>query len=250
MKNLVSVITPAYNCEQFIGVTIKSVVEQTYKNWEMIIVDDCSNDSTSNIVKKYCECDNRIKYLRLDINSGAAVARNTGLKYANGRYIAFLDSDDIWKYNKLERQINFMKKNNYGFTFTEYEMITECGVPINKRVEIPSKVTYKDILKNTIIGCLTVIIDKEIIGEFSMPNVRRGQDTMTWTSILRNGNVAYGLQENLAFYRVVKSSLSNNKMRALKRTWDNYRNIENLSFVKCTYYFTFYIFNAFKKHYF
>lgn len=250
MTDLVSVITPAYNCENYIGKTIESVINQTYKNLEMIIVDDYSTDNTAKIINNYMEKDDRIKYYKLDSNSGAAVARNTGLELANGRYIAFLDSDDIWKLNKLNEQIKFMRINNYGFTFTGYEIITEAGIRTNRIIKIPKKLNYSDVLKNTIIGCLTVVIDKEIIGDFRMPNVRKGQDTMTWTSILRKGHTAYGLQKELAYYRNVKTSLSNNKLGALKRTWDNYRRVERLSLPKSLYYFIFYLINAFKKHYF
>ncbi len=249
MNGLVSVITPAYNSEKYIEETIKSVINQTYKNWEMIIVDDCSKDNTKEVINRYSMNDDRIKYIKLDVNSGAAVARNKALELSSGRYKAFLDADDLWDSHKLEKQLKFMKDNNYGFTFSQYEMISEDGISLNKQVTVPKTVRYEDILKNTIIGCLTVIIDTDIIGDFRMPDVRKGQDTMTWTLILRNGHVAYGLQENLAYYRNVKNSISNNKIKALKRTWSNYRNIEKLPLMKCIYYYSFYIINAIKKHY-
>ena len=163
MNNKVSVITASYNCAKFIEESIKSVLNQTYDNLELIIVDDCSTDNTEEIVNEYIKKDSRIKFYRLNNNSGAAVARNKGLDEATGRFIAFLDSDDIWDKQKLEKQINFMQTNNYGFSFTSYRLIDENGGLLNKEIRVPNEITYKKLLKNTIIGCLTVIIDKELM---------------------------------------------------------------------------------------
>ena len=247
IDGLVSIITPVYNAERFIEQTIKSVQNQSYTNWEMILVDDLSDDNSQEIIKKVQELDNRIKYIRVKENSGAAVARNTAIENAKGRYIAFLDSDDLWKYNKLEKQINFMKQNNYGFTFTSYELMGEDGQNLNKIVQVPQKINYDGLLKNTIIGCLTVIIDRKIVGDFTMPLLRKGQDTATWLKILRNYEYAYGINENLANYRLVKGSISSNKIDALKRTWNTYRNVEHLSLIKSCYVFSCYVINAVKK---
>lgn len=247
MNNKVSVITASYNAGRFIEETIKSVLNQTYTDLELIIVDDCSTDNTEEIVNKYIKIDSRIKFYKLKENSGAAVVRNTALEKAEGRFIAFLDSDDLWDKEKLEKQINFMKSNNYGFSFSSYRLIKENGELLNKEVRVPKEVKYTDLLKNTIIGCLTVIIDKDIIGGFRMPLVRAGQDTATWLSILRDGNIAYGYNEVLASYRLVDGSISSNKLKALKRTWNTFRNIEKLNLFKSSYYFTWYILNAIKK---
>lgn len=247
MSDKVSVITASYNAGRFIEETIKSVLEQTYDNLELIIVDDCSTDNTEEIVKKYIEIDLRVKFYKLEKNSGAAVVRNTALEKAKGRFIAFLDSDDVWDRDKLEKQINFMKKNNYGFSFTSYRLMSEKGILLNKEVRVPSQIKYEQLLKNTIIGCLTVIIDKDIIGDFRMPLVRAGQDTATWLSILRKGNIAYGYDEVLASYRLVDGSISSNKLKALKRTWNTYRKLENLNLIKSTYYFVYYVLNAIRK---
>jgi len=247
MNSKVSIITPTFNSERFISDTIDSVIQQSYQNFEMIIVDDCSIDKTEEIVKKHMEKDKRIKFYKLYKNSGAAVVRNYGLEKAQGRYIAFLDSDDIWEKGKLEKQLLFMQDNGYAFSFTAYELMDENGTKINKTINVPKEVSYTDLLKNTIIGCLTVIVDREVIGDFRMPLVRAGQDTATWLSILRTGKKAYGLNENLASYRLVKGSISSNKLKALKRTWNVYRNIEKLNLFKCSYYFSMYVFNAFKK---
>ena len=245
--NLVSIITPIYNAECFISDTIKSVESQTYQKWEMILVDDCSSDSSKTVIEAYAKEDARIKCLALPENSGAAIARNKGILRARGRFIAFIDSDDQWDSEKLARQLAFMKENQASFTFTAYEMVNEKGERLNKIVKVPQTINYEQLLKNTIIGCSTVIIDRQMIGDFSMPLVRKGQDTATWLSILRADHVAHGLNEVLAQYRVVSGSISSSKISALKRTWHTYRKIEKLNLVKCTYVFIFYIFNALKK---
>lgn len=247
MNNKVSVITASYNAARFIGETIESVLNQTYTDLELIIVDDCSTDNTEEVVNKYIEKDDRIKFYKLESNSGAAIVRNTAIEKASGRFIAFLDSDDLWDREKLEKQIKFMKENNYGFSFTSYRLMREDGQLIGKEVIAPNYMKYNQLLKNTIIGCLTVVIDREIIGHFRMPLVRAGQDTATWLSILRNGHVAYGLNKVLASYRLVDGSISSNKFKALKRTWNTYRNLEKLNLAKSSYYFVCYTLNAIKK---
>ncbi|QNK58168.1 glycosyltransferase family 2 protein [Paenibacillus sp. PAMC21692] len=247
---LVSIITPAYNCEKYISMTIESVLEQTYTNWEMIIVNDRSTDSTENIILDYVKKDNRIKLINLEENSGAAVARNTALSNAKGRFIAFLDSDDMWKKEKLKIQLDYMMKNNFGFTFTSYEYLLDENNSNTKVFYVPNTLDYSQALKNTVIGCLTVVIDKNIIGEFRMPLVRRGQDNLTWLMILKTGHLAYGLNKNLADYRLVNGSLSNSKFKALKRQWNNYRNVVKLPIHHCLYYYLCYVINNVKKYYF
>ncbi|WDL92129.1 glycosyltransferase family 2 protein [Bacillus sp. HNR-4] len=242
---LVSIITPVYNSEKYIGDTIKSVLSQTHENWEMFIVDDCSQDSTAEIISQFK--DERIKYFKLNENAGAAVARNKALEKANGSFIAFLDADDMWKPDKLQKQLNFMVKNNIGFSFTGYEILKEEE---NKVIKVPSQLNYSQFMKNTIIGTLTVMINVNIIGEVRLVNVKKDHDSMTWAKILRAGNLAYGLDESLAYYRKVEGSISNDKFKAAKNHWNNCRNIEKLSLFKCLYYFFFYGVNAVKKHYF
>lgn len=251
MKNdLVSIITPIYNAEKFINETIQSVIEQTYENWELILVDDCSTDSSAMLISNFAKQDTRIKYFKLDQNSGPAVARNIGIDKASGQFIAFLDSDDMWVNTKLEIQISFMKENNIAFSFTSYKTIKENGEKSNKSIKVPLTVTYKQLLSNTIIGCLTVIIDKSLVGEFKMPLVRAGQDTATWLSILKNGVIAHGINHPLAYYRLVDGSISHNKFKAVKRTWNIYRNIENLSLFKSLQNLFLYMVNAFYKRVF
>lgn len=248
-EQLVSIIVPVYNSEKFINDTIQTVKEQTYQNWELLLVNDCSSDNSENIIKKYVKEDNRIKLINLEKNSGAAIARNTGITNAKGKYIAFLDADDLWKNEKLEKQIKFMKENNYDFTFTGYEFADESGNKLDKIVNVPKQLNYKQALKNTTIFTSTVIfnvnnLEKDLI---SMPNVRRGQDTATWWKVLKTGVIAYGLNETLSLYRRSSNTLSSNKIKALKRTWNLYRNVEKLSFFTSLYNFCWYCFNAVKR---
>lgn len=247
IDGLVSIITPVYNAEDFIEETILSVQDQTYEKWEMLLVDDCSSDSSAEKIRNLAEGDERIKYIRLEQNSGAAFTRNIGLDMAKGNYIAFLDSDDVWKRDKLQVQVDFLKENKVGFCFTSYRYFLETGQLLQKVARAPHRIDYNGLLKNTIIGCSTVLIDRNILGDFRMINVRRGQDTATWLQLLKKTDYAYGIYEDLVLYRVVNGSLSNNKLKAIKRTWNTYRNIEGLSIVKSAYVFVFYAYNALKK---
>ncbi|UJF15243.1 glycosyltransferase family 2 protein [Jeotgalibaca sp. MA1X17-3] len=246
-NNLISVITPVYNAAAFIERTVESVLNQTYKNIEHILVDDCSTDKSEEILREWMKKDSRIKYIRLKENSGAAVARNTGLEHAKGQYIAFIDSDDIWKPEKLEKQLQFMQDHQYAFTYTKFEMISEEGEVVHTSAELPDKLNYTGLLKNTAIACSTVIIDRKIVGDFRMPLVRKGQDTATWLQILRKLDFAYGLNEVLGQYRQVKGSISSDRVGALKRTWNTYYRLEKLPLPKALYYFTFYTFNAIRR---
>lgn len=246
-KNLVSIVTPVYNAGPFIEKTIRSVINQTYQEWEHILVDDCSLDNSEEIIRNLMKEDSRIKYVKLSENQGAAVARNTGLENAQGQYIAFIDSDDVWKPQKLETQLVFMQENNYGFTYTNFEQVSEEGESIKPSVSLPERLNYSDLLKNTAIACSTVVIDRNKIGDFRMPLVRKGQDTATWLKILRSHDYAYGLNNVLGQYRQVKGSISSNRLGALKRTWNTYYRIEQLPLPKAFYYFCFYVFNAVKR---
>lgn len=246
MNPKLTVITPVYNAEEFLGETIESVLNQTYENFEYLLIDDCSTDSSAAIIKKYEEKDARIKYIKLNENSGAAVARNKGLEKARGRYIAFVDSDDIWYPEKLEKQLAFMQENNRAFTYTKYERISEKGEVLGTP-NFPKRLNYTGLLKNTAIACSTVVIDKKIIGDFRMPLVRKGQDTATWLQILKEHDYAYLLDEVLNQYRAREGSLSSDKFGALKRTWNTYRNLEELPLYKAIYYFVFYSLNAVKR---
>lgn len=247
MNDLVSIITPSYNSSKFIEDCVHSVLLQTYSNWEMIIVDDFSKDNSRDIITQLSAKDDRIAIRFLNKNVGAAEARNVAIRKAKGKYIAFLDSDDIWNPKKLERQISFMKKNERAFSFTSYQLISEEGNKSIKIIKAPEKMTYHSYLKNTIIGCLTVIIDRERTGEFEMPNVYSSHDMALWLLIMRRGFAAYGLNENLAKYRIVSSSNTANKIKAAKEVWDIYRKIEGLNIVYSIICFVGYAFNAIKK---
>ncbi|MBQ9012691.1 MAG: glycosyltransferase family 2 protein [Bacilli bacterium] len=246
-KELVSIITPMYNSEKYIGQTIESVLNQTYQEWEMLIIDDCSNDNSPNIVKEYVQIDKRIRYIRVKENKGVSNARNIGLQQARGRFIAFLDSDDIWSYSKLENQIDFMIEKNCTITFTSYELIDEDSNKLGKEIKVPSEVRYNDLLKGNILGCLTVIIDKSKIDFDIEMSSARHEDYILWLSILKKGHIAYGIDKILAKYRKSSTSLSGNKVKSAIWTWNVYRNIENLSLYKSIYYFINYIINGIKK---
>lgn len=247
MNSLVSIITPSYNSVRYISECVESVLAQTYTNWEMIIVDDCSEDDSKQLITALSSNDIRIKTIFLDSNIGAAEARNIALAKAKGQYIAFLDSDDLWEPHKLERQISFMNKNNIAFSYTTYQSISEDGLNVINIIKAPKEMTYYSYLKNTIIGCLTVIINREKVGHFEMPNVRSSHDMALWLLILKRGFSAYGLDENLAKYRIVSSSNTANKMKAVKDVWKVYREIERLSFLYSFWCFFCYIFNTVKK---
>lgn len=244
---MVSIIMPSYNASQFIEESIESVLNQTYQDWELLITDDCSKDNSIEIIQSYVTKDSRIKLFSLKCNGGAAKARNKSISEAKGKYIAFLDSDDIWDSSKLEEQIAFMEVNNLPFSFTAYDQMSEEGELLNKVIEVPKDISYHGYLKNTIIGCLTVIINKELVGDFKMPNIKTSQDMATWLLVLKRGYKAYGLNRNLATYRLVGNSNSSKKSKAAKDVWKVYREIEKLSIAYSVICFCGYAFNAIKK---
>lgn len=237
---LISVITPAYNAAEFINETIESVHAQTYSNWEMIIVDDRSSDRTVEYVQAYAKQDERIKLIELEENSGSAIARNTAMEKARGRYIAFLDSDDLWFPEKLEIQLRFMQEKAIGFSFTKYVRMEEDGTLKSNVSKAPESVGYKDLMKHCVIGCLTVMIDRDKVGYLKMVNIRTRQDYAYWLSITKKGFRAYGLPEVLSKYRTVENSISSNKIKAAKRQWYVYRQIENQNLLKSLWYFCHY----------
>ena len=213
IDDLVSIITPAYNAAAYIAETIESVLAQTYPNWEMLIVNDCSKDNTAEIVQSYAKKDKRIKLINLKQNSGAAVARNTAIQNAKGRYIAFLDSDDLWKKEKLQKQIQFMQKNGYAFTYTSYEHFKETKENVHNQVQVPKNLNYNQALKGNQIGCLTVMLDRKQIQNIHF-TTQKHEDYILWLNILKQGITAYGMQESLALYRTGNNkSISGNKLQ-------------------------------------
>ncbi len=247
MNSLVSIITPSYNSANFIKECIESVIAQTYTNWEMLIIDDCSRDDSYLLIKELAKQEWRIKYFLLDKNIGAAGARNVAIRKAKGKYIAFLDSDDLWESQKLEKQISFMQTEDIAFSFSAYQPMSEDGLEFYSIIHAPKIVTYSSYLKNTIIGCLTVVIDREKTGNFEMPNIRSSHDMALWLLIMKRGFHGYGIDENLAKYRVVSNSNTSSKLRAAKDVWKVYREIEKLSFFYSSWCFLNYAFNAFLK---
>lgn len=236
MKDLVSIITPTYNCGKFIAETIESVIDQSYANWEMIIVDDCSKDNTKEVVEEYMKKDNRIKYHLLDKNSGAAVSRTKAMELAKGKYIAFLDSDDLWPKNKLEKQIKFMEDNNYNFTCTDYEQIDEKGNSLNKIIKTKKKTNYNGVLLTCPVGNSTVMYNVEALGKFEVPNIRKRNDDALWLQILKKEEYIYGMDEVLMKYRIRENSISSNKLELVKYHWILYRDIEKLSIPRSAFH--------------
>ena len=243
----VSVITPSYNSIRFIGETISSVQNQSYENWEMIIVDDGSTDQSAAKIKEIIEGDSRIRLLSLKENVGAAKARNLAIREARGRYIAFLDSDDIWLPHKLKTQLLFMEEMNIAFSYASYSLIDENGNELNREVSAPKSVDYHYLVGNTIIGCLTVMIDREKIPYVEMPSIQP-EDTALWLNLLHEGYEAKGIQQVLAKYRIVTNSVSRNKIRAAFRYWKLLREQERLNSVQIFYYFSKYAYHAYKKN--
>ncbi len=231
-----------YNSENFIEVTIQSVQSQTYENWEMIIVDDVSKDRGPEIVERYIKKDKRIKLIKLEKNSGGAVARNRAIKEAKGKYIAFLDSDDLWHPEKLEKQIKFMEENNYDFTYTWYQKMDEEGNLLDEVVRSEDKVDYTRFLKSNQIGCLAGMYNAEKLGKIYMPLIRKRQDYALWLRVLKKVDYGYCLKENLAQYRIVNGSVSSNKINLIKYNWKLFREIEKLSIFKSFYYLSWNIF--------
>lgn len=238
-KPLVSIITPLYNSEKFISETIESVLSQTYTNWEMIIVNDCSKDRGASIVEEYSKKDKRIKLFNNKKNMGVSFTRNRAIVLSNGKYIAFLDSDDLWHKEKLEKQIKMMEEKNISLSYTAYTKINEDG-SLRGKIKVPEKVNYKGLLKGNIMGCLTVVVRKDILKDSKFKQTKQ-EDYILWLELLKKVDFSYGLQESLAFYRVLNNSRSSNKVDLVKFNWKIYREIEKLSLIKSIYYFVIYL---------
>ena len=236
MSGLVSIITPTYNCGKYISGTIESVLTQSYVDWEMIIVDDCSTDNTEEIVKRYSEKDSRIQYHCLEKNSGAAVARNFALALAKGTWIAFLDSDDLWLPTKLERQVRFMMGNGYSFTYHKYHEISEDGNNLNIIVGGKRNVRKYDMFACCWPGCLTVMYDRKKIGIIQIANIKKNNDTALWLKAIRKSN-CHLLNEDLGCYRRRKGSIT--PPTIFQKIWAHYplfRNGEKMSPLRATFW--------------
>ena len=220
-KEKVSIIVPMYNAEKFIGKTIESVLSQTYENWEMLIMNDVSTDNSLAVVNEYVKKDDRIKVVNTEKNMGVVKGRNHLIDLANGKYIAFLDADDYWHSQKLEKQIKFMKEK--------------------------SEISYTDMLKNNYLGCLTVMYDVEKVGKRYFKELEKNEDYVLWLEIVKDVKTIFGLKENLAYYRVLDNSRSSNKAKTAKVRWEIYRKVEKLPFLKSVYYFLHYAVRAVLK---
>ncbi len=248
MSGLVSIITPTYNSEKFITETIQSVQNQTYQNWEMLIVDDCSSDKTVDIVQQFMEDDHRIHLIRLNKNSGASKARNEAIKEVKGDFMTFLDADDIWFPDFIENSIATIQKKGIPFVFSSYRRSNEKLEFVYSDFIVPEKVTYTDILKTNSISCLTAFIDVKELGVKFMPDIRKRQDMGLWLKYLKEIPFAYGIQEPKAIYRIRENSLSRDKKKLLKYQWQFYREVEKLSFFESAYYMIHWMVRGFLKY--
>lgn len=246
---LVSIIMPAYNSFDFLFRAIKSVFNQTYKDWELIIVDDGSDDGTFDYLKNNFEKNDKVSFFRNEENMGAAYSRNFAIEKAKGRFIAFLDSDDYWYPTKLEKQISFMLSEKIAFSFSAYNVIDTSG-KIKRKIEVPYSVSYHQLLNTCVIGCLTAIYDTRVLGKLYMPDIRKRQDYALWLSILKNGVLAYAIKEPLACYCEREGSISHNKFKVIRYNWYIYRELENLSVFESFYRFLNYSVRGFFRHYF
>lgn len=244
----VSIITPLYNSESFIAETIQSVIAQTYTNWEMLIVDDCSTDNSKSIIEDFSKHDDRIKYFKTSSPSGSpTIPRNIGIEMASGRFIAFLDSDDLWNSDKLQLQIPLFNDEKVGIVFSDYEKINEEGQSDKRFIFAPNKVSYKDLLKGNVIACLTVIFDSEKLSKLYF--TKQGhEDYVFWLSILKKGYIAKNVGHVLAKYRVRKSSVSSNKFKVIKWYYEIYRKNEKLSVPQTLYYLIIALSKSFFKY--
>ena len=223
MKPVVSIITATYNSAKYIGDTIESVLNQTHQYWELIIIDDASTDDTISIVKQYQKGNPKIHLLQNDNNSGAAVTRNRGVSYARGRYIAFLDGDDLWKPHKLAVQVSFMLENAIAVSYSSYEWIDETGSPLAVQIKALPELSSSKIEKSNYIGNLTGMYDTTIIGKIEAPLLRKRQDWGVWIFAIRKAGKAYGIPDSLAYYRVRQGSISSNKLDLIKYNYNVYR---------------------------
>lgn len=246
-RPIVSIVMPSFNASSFILPSIESVVSQTFTHWELIIVDDASRDGTVDCIAAEYSHDPRIKVFELPTNQGAAVARNTAIEAACGRFIAFLDCDDQWLPHKLERQLDFMLSGDYAFSFTAYEKINQKKEVVAS-VGVPLRTSYRSMLRTSVVGCSTAMYDTQYFGKVFMPLVRMRQDFGLWLALLKLVPYGYGIQDVLVRYNVRSESISSNKRKAALYTWRVYREVENLPLPIAVWYFGHYAFRGFLRH--
>jgi teichuronic acid biosynthesis glycosyltransferase TuaG len=245
---LVSVITPAYKAAAYLPATLASVRAQTMPDWEMIVVDDASSDGTADLLAAASRADPRVRAELSPVNRGSGPTRNRALALARGKYLAFLDADDLWDPVKLERQMTFMEKTRAPFSFSGYRVLSSDGQLLGVVDQIPERLEYGDLLKNSIVGCLTVVLDRRRVGPVEFPPLRTSQDLALWLAILKRGFAAHGLREVLASYRIVGSSATRNKLRAAREVWSLYRDTERLPVLRRSWCFAHYAVRGLRKH--
>src|SRR5690606_26071654 len=236
MNELVSIVTPVFNSESYLKETFESIKKQTYSNWEWLLIDDSSQDNSRDLMQQLAQQDGRIKTFFLPENGGPAIARNVGIAHAKGKYLTFIDSDDLWFEDFIENSIQTISKTKIPFVFSSYQRKNEDLTISYTDFIVPAKVSYRDILKTNSISCLTAFIDIEVLGKKEMPVIRKRQDMGLWLKYLKEIPFAYGIEEPKAVYRIRKNSLSRKKLDLIKHQWYFYRNVENLSFFSSVYY--------------
>lgn len=249
IKGLVSVITPVFNVEKYIDRTLGSVFAQTYKDIEIVLVDDQSKDRSGEIIKKYQETHPEIVYYLQPENKGAGYARNKALELARGQYVAFLDADDMWKPEKIEKQVKLLNEKNSGFCFTAIEMIDGDDKVIKGKRKVKEEIDYKFLLSNTMIPTSGVMVDRTINGDFRMHLRRGGQDYATWLRLLRDGSKAYGIDEALVDYRIDGESLSSNKLKSIRQIWEIQTQDEGINKIAAGWHIMRWCWNSIKKYY-
>lgn len=251
VNDLVSVITPVYNAEKVIEKTLNSIFNQTYKEIEVVLVDDCSKDNSREVIEGLKIKHPEIVYFCQLTNQGAGAARNKALELAKGQYVAFLDADDLWHPTKIEKQINLLKDTGGAISYTAIQMIDENDEIVKRKRNVKEKIDYNFLLRNTMIATSTVLIDRTILGDFRMSTRRGGQDYATWLMLLREGAIAYGINEALEDYRIGnKNSLSSNKFKSIKQVWEIQTQDEKIFLPRVVFNLFFFTFNALKKYLF
>lgn len=250
MNNLVSVVTPVFNSEKYIAHTFQSLLNQSYPNWEWVLVDDCSSDNSVRIIEGFIQQDSRVRLLQNLENLGSGLTRNKAIEFAKGVFIAFLDSDDIWHPKKLEIQLNFMLERNISFSHTSYGYIDEHGNQIKSTFHVSDHpVTYKHLLKRTEISCLTAVYNCKEIGKFYMSDHRRKQDYSLWLAILKSGVESYPIDMELAYYRQTPNSATSNKFKLILKHYLFLKSTQKLNVIQTIYYTCFWAMNGFVRYY-
>lgn len=250
-NTLISIVVPVYNAEKYLEETIKSIFLQGYPELEVILVDDCSTDGSADIIRRNQELYPNVYYHKLDVNSGVAIARNTAIELAKGRFVAFVDSDDIWKPGKLEKQLSLFNEHpGCPFTYTAIDYIDENGKLLKNKRSLRESVTYNYVLRNTMIATSTVIIDRNVVPDVVMPNRRSAEDYSLWLSLLKKYGPAYGINEALTSYRISSTSISSNRKKEVKYFYAVQTQDLGINKLYATFNTVCYIFNAVKKHFF